>query len=236
VAVTVEFVGAFGYARRVSRSPSRVREARLFPLPDIVLFPKMRLPLHVFEPRYRRLVSDALGDDKVIAVVRLKPGYERDYYGCPAIYDVCGMGRIVDHSRLPDGRFNIMVEGTHRARLLDELTSEPYRLSRALVLEDLESLNGAGAGALKRELGNLVRLLLPHLSPPTDTLERALNEASSAGECADALAATLVSDPDVRQELLEELDPVERMTRLIGRLHELLALAGASRHSEGELN
>ena len=213
-----------------------VREARLFPLPDIVLFPGMRLPLHVFEPRYKTLVSDALAADRMIAVVRLKPGYEEDYYGCPPVYAVCGIGRIVEHRRLHDGRFNILVEGSYRARLLGELQTLPYRLNRVQVLGDRQSGHAAAVAALKQELASLVRRLLPHLSPPVDALERALSETSTAGECADALAAMLVSDPDARQELLEQLDPLERMARLISRMHELLALAGVDRDAKSQLN
>jgi hypothetical protein len=177
-----------------------------------------------------------LSGDRRIAVVRLKPGYENDYYGCPPIYDVFGMGTLIEHRQLADGRFNILIEGVCRARRLAEVTQAPYRVSRAELLQDSEPESAAFASALQGELTHLVKRLLPHLSPPTDTLQGVIASASSPSQCTDALAATLVSDPDARQCLLEELDPVERMTQLITRLHDLLTLAGVDRRSTSELN
>lgn len=196
----------------------------------------MRLPLHVFEPRYRRLVKDALAGDRLIAVPRLKPGYETEYYEKPAVFEVCGVGRIMEHTELPDGRCNIILEGLWRARLLEEVGNEPYRIARTELLEDVIRPSLATASALKSELTLLVKRLLPHLSQPVDALERIVSEAVSAGECTDALSSILVSDPDQRQWLLEQLDPVERMTRLISRLHELLLLAGADDVAPSSLN
>lgn len=219
-----------------SESSGPVEQARLFPLPDIVLFPGMRLPLHVFEPRYRRLVEDALSGDRRIAVVRLRPGYEGQYYGCPPIYDVFGVGRVIEYRRLADGRFNILLEGVCRARHIAELRRDPYRVSRAQILQDSAPESVAAASALQSELSSLVKRLLPHLSPPSDALENVLADTSSASRCTDTLAAHLVSDPDARQSLLEQLDPVERMTQLIGRVHDLLTLAGVQRTPSSELN
>ena len=196
----------------------------------------MRLPLHVFEPRYRRLVKDAMAKERLIAVPRLKPGYETEYYESPAVFDVCGVGRIVEHTQLPDGRCNIILEGLWRARLLEEVGSEPYRIARTETLQDLIRPSLATASALKGEMMLLVKRLLPHLSQPVDALEKIVNENASAAECTDALSSILVSDPDQRQWLLEQLDPVERMTRLISRLHDLLLLAGANEVASSDLN
>ena len=79
----------------------------LFPLPDVVLFPHMPLPLHVFEPRYRKMTADAMASHKTIGMTLLKPGWERDYYGRPPVYPVGCAGIVEECWPLEDGRFNI---------------------------------------------------------------------------------------------------------------------------------
>jgi len=226
------------YARIVSSHSSVWENTRvpLFPLPDIVLFPAMRLPLHVFEPRYRRMVADALAGDRVIAVPRLKPGFADDYYSSPAIFDVCGVGRITRHRVLADGRYDIVVEGVARARLEEEPSEKPYRIAYARRLDETFGADAVTVTALKHEVWHLVRQLLPYLPEPDEKLESMSPNSSSVGESADALASVLVSDPDLRQQLLEELDPAERLARLIPRLHDLLRLAGAESNLPGSLN
>src|SRR5574339_310094 len=81
--------------------------ARLFPLPNLVLFPHVVQPLHVFEPRYRQMTVDALAGDRLIALVLLKPGWEAEYEGRPGIYPVACLGRLVADQKLPDGRYNL---------------------------------------------------------------------------------------------------------------------------------
>lgn len=208
----------------------------LFPLPDIVLFPAMRLPLHVFEPRYRRMVADALASDRLIAVPRLKPGFADAYYDSPAIFEVCGVGRISRHRVLADGRYDIVVEGIARARLEEEPTGTPYRIASAWRLEEKAGADPVTVSAVKNEVWHLLRQLLPYLPEPDEKLESLSAESGTVGESADALASVLVSDPDLRQRLLEELDPAERLAQLIPRLHELLRLAGAETALPESLN
>ncbi len=83
----------------------------LFPLPNVVLFPNVYLPLHIFEPRYREMVSDALDGDRIIGMVLLRPGWEGDYEGRPAVYPVGCAGLISHAERLSDGRYNIVLQG-----------------------------------------------------------------------------------------------------------------------------
>ena len=92
----------------------------LFPLPNVVLFPNVFLPLHIFEQRYRAMVSDALAGDRIIGMVLLRPGWEQDYEGRPPIYPVGCAGLITHAERLSDGRFNIVLQGLEKFRVLDE--------------------------------------------------------------------------------------------------------------------
>jgi len=109
----------------------------LFPLPDTVLFPQMPLPLHVFEHRYRKMVTDALSSgQKTIGMVLLRPGWESNYEGRPPVYPVGCAGRIEQCEPLPDGRFNILLRGFSRFRIAGEEGREPYRVARVDPLED----------------------------------------------------------------------------------------------------
>ena len=100
----------------------------LFPLPNVVLFPNVFLPLHIFEPRYRKMVADALAGDRIIGMVLLRPGYEASYEGRPAIYEI-GCAGVITHSQpLADGRYDIVLRGMEKFRVVSENESEPYRI------------------------------------------------------------------------------------------------------------
>src|SRR5947209_790301 len=109
----------------------------LFPLPNVVLFPRAVLPLHVFEERYKAMIADALRGDRQIAMALLRPGWEKNYHGKPAIEPVVCVGKILTHERLPDGRYNFLLQGHTRARLVRELESDrPYRLAELELLPE----------------------------------------------------------------------------------------------------
>src|SRR3712207_569670 len=91
--------------------------ARLFPLPNLVLFPSVIQPLHIFEPRYRQMTADALAGDRLLAIVLLRPGWEEEYEGRPAVYPVACLGHIAAHQRLEDGRSNLLLRGLRRIRI-----------------------------------------------------------------------------------------------------------------------
>src|SRR5688572_25873601 len=108
----------------------------VFPLPTLVLFPHTVVPLHIFEPRYRAMVGDALLGDRLIAMALLKPGWEKDYEGAPPVHEVVGVGRILRDERTEDGRYNILLEGIARARIEEHLPPNPYRRARVRVLTE----------------------------------------------------------------------------------------------------
>src|SRR6266702_3000213 len=111
--------------------------ARLFPLPNLVLFPSVIQPLHIFEPRYRQMMADALDDDRLLAMVLLRPGFEEEYDRRPPIHTIACLGRIFNEERLQDGRYNLLLHGLRRVRIEDELPADRlYRQARVLLLED----------------------------------------------------------------------------------------------------
>ena len=106
----------------------------VFPLPGVVLFPGARLPLHVFELRYRTMVRDALSGERVIALALLLPGWERDYHGSPEFHPLACLARIDEVSWLPDDCYNLELLGLVRARLGRAVREFPYRAVRAQTL------------------------------------------------------------------------------------------------------
>src|SRR6266571_4912766 len=108
----------------------------LFPLPNVVLFPNVFLPLHIFEPRYREMVADALTSDRLIGMVLLKPGWERDYEGRPPVYPIGCSGVMTHAERLPDGRYNIVLRGLDRFRIVSEDHERSYRRAAIDVLHE----------------------------------------------------------------------------------------------------
>ena len=120
----------------------------IFPLPNAVLFPSVFLPLHIFEPRYRRMVEDALAGDRIIGMVLLRRGSQADDDGRPPVYPLGCAGVVTHHERLEDGRFNIVLRGLHKFRILGEEGGRPYRLARVEALveapcEDPDALTQA---------------------------------------------------------------------------------------------
>src|SRR5436189_3804570 len=110
----------------------------LFPLPSVVLFPRAVLPLHIFEDRYRAMTADTLDGDGLIAMALLKSGWEKHYYGRPEIEPVVCVGRIISHEKLADGKYNFLLEGLLRARIVRELgIAMPYRIAELRRIEQV---------------------------------------------------------------------------------------------------
>jgi Lon protease-like protein len=194
----------------------------IFPLPGVQLFPNALMPLHVFEPRYRELVRDALAGERLIAPAMLEPGYEAAYEGRPPVFPVCGIGRLIAHEALPDGRSNILLRGIGRARILGELAPDAsYRRVRLAPLDDLaDRTSDAQEGeALSLLAGELAR----RLPSGADDLRALVRDHPHPGALSDVLAAALVRDPSERQALLEEQRVGERVRRVTVRLASLLA-------------
>jgi Lon protease-like protein len=109
----------------------------LFPLPNVVLFPNVFLPLHIFEPRYRAMVGDALEGDRIIGMALLRPGHEADYESRPPVYEV-GCAGVITHSQpLADGRYDIVLRGIEKFRITSEDASRPYRIGYVDALSEV---------------------------------------------------------------------------------------------------
>lgn len=193
---------------------------RLFPLPNLVLFPQVVQPLHVFEPRYRELVEVALASDGLIAMGLLQPGWERDYEGRPQVWPVVCVGQILSHHRLPDGRFNLLLQGAYRAAIRRELpAATPFRQVEVDRLDDYYPTSGKAARpALQKRLADLARKLSPERSPVRKELDELLSNQISLGALCDVFAFSLSLPLSLKQRLLSEWNVDRRAQMLIERL------------------
>lgn len=186
----------------------------LFPLPRTVLFPAVRLPFYVFEPRYRTMLQDVLDGPGLLGIPQVLPGFETATAGSPPFTQVFGVGEIADYVTHGDGTSHIEVVGVHRVKLLEELDEDVYRRARVEILHDPEAPDDV-ADDLQDRLASAVRSLLPLAVPrrARDPLERLLAGAPpSLTALVSTLATVLVADARTRQALLE-IDGVERRAR-----------------------
>lgn len=188
----------------------------IFPLPETVLFPHVLLPLHVFEPRYRRMVEDCLAGSRVLAMALIRPGADARRDARPAVCDVVGAGVIVHDERLPDGRFNIALKGVARVAIEAELpTDTPYRVVRGRLLED--EYPAGGPEALERELTTLKLCYLrlaAELPGASDDLTKFVTRARDPSLLVDVIASVSIPDAMERQWLLETASVRERLRRV----------------------
>jgi ATP-dependent Lon protease len=197
---------------------TRLEEADLldvpiFPLPHVVLFPEAMLPLHIFEPRYRTMIADCLAaSPKVIVIAQLDRRGGR-------ISEIAGAGIIVDHQSLPDGRSNVIVAGRARVRL-EELVVEdpprfPYKRARATPLANIDVQVSEGD---RSALLAAATMFAAEVKKHDPTFAFQMPKALDGAGIADACAFQLVVDANVRQAILEELDPRVRVRMVMDQL------------------
>lgn len=193
----------------------------IFPLPDLTFFPHTLLPLHVFEARYRAMVMDALARDRRICIIKLRPGYEAAYAGKPEVHPVGGAGEIVSFERLATGRYNILVRGDCRVRLERELPTDTlYRVVQARRLEDVPP--AGDVTAVVARIRAACASLLQALERPADMLDTALAEGQPVGVVADRIAAAVIPDVNLRQQLLETTDVAARVAQVASAVETLV--------------
>jgi uncharacterized protein len=198
----------------------------IFPLPNVVLFPNVFLPLHIFEARYRSMVSDALQQDRIIGMVLLRPGWESSYEGRPAVYPVGCAGLITHAERLNDGRFNIVLQGLEKFRIQDEDHSLPYRLARIDSIAEPVSDGDKDEMRLARQ--RLEALLVPQPKGPGG--DPKVPPSMPDEDLVNALAQYLELEPVEKQALLERDGLLARCRSLIELLEMKVIVA---RHKWG---
>jgi uncharacterized protein len=197
---------------------------RLFPLPQMVLFPHAMLPLHIFEPRYCEMLIESLASDRLIAMATYEPAdggqlFEHASNAAPAISPYVCIGKIVTHAELENDRHNILLVGTKRAKVLRETDAgRPFRIAEVDVATDIYSPSGLeGRSRLKRRLLEAFGEVIPANPTSKANLYELMSGQMGLGPITDIISYTLpfntvdklkmlrVSDVDERAEMLIEL-------------------------------
>jgi Lon protease-like protein len=185
----------------------------LFPLPNVVLFPNVFLPLHIFEPRYRQMVADAIASDRLIGMMLLRPGWERGDAAQPPVFPIGCNGVLTHVERLADGRFNIVLRGLERFRIVEEDHRRSYR--RAIV----EPLREGDVGEDDRGAILRQRTKLEAMLAPADGRRSALSAPAGFAEgtaSSDPRIPAAMNDEDLVNTLAQYLDfePLEKQALL----------------------
>ena len=196
--------------------------ARLFPLPNLVVFPHVVQPLHVFEPRYRELTADALAGDNLVAMALLQANRKPDD-DPPPIHPIVCLGRIIANQVLDDGRYLLLLRGLSRARVVDELpATRPYRMAHLELIPDVLSLALPETQRIRRRLCDLI---MPRFSGSEGDKQRLLELFDGElplGPLLDCLCFQLPLMLERKQEMLEEPDIGARARALVAALNTLL--------------
>jgi Lon protease-like protein len=192
----------------------------LFPLPNVVLLPRAILPLHIFEERYKAMTADALEGERLIAMALLRAGWEKDYYHRPQIEPVVCVGKILSHERLPDGKYNFLLQGVLRATVVREVGDESYRQAELRPLE----LTNVPAQALMPYRERLFALLAEEslsLLPGAIHFRKMLAGDMATEDVADLLAFNFLDDVAFKQSLLADGDVLGRVGRIVQAVEAL---------------
>jgi uncharacterized protein len=185
----------------------------IFPLEDVMLFPDMSVPLHIYEPRYKAMVADALKGNRIIGMVLLRPGYEKDYERSPSVFTIGCAGVINEVEQLPNGEYNIVLGALTKYRITREDASRPYRIAHVTPMPDVVAEADRPAlhtrrlrlEALIRESGGRTGVAA---APPNIADERLVNGISQLAHI----------DELERERLLEAPNPLARADALIAIL------------------
>lgn len=192
-------------------------EVRLFPLPDVVMFPGNVLPLHIFESRYREMLEDAIQGDQLISIATLQPGYEPDYYSRPPLAPVVCVGQVTAHEKNEQGTYNLLLVGLQRARIEHEI--EPvrsFRRAAVTVLMDCSEKSEESARIkVARDLASRIRQTVPAAENIVGEFDKG---SMSLASFVDIFAFHLPLDVTLKLELLSELDVLKRARKLLGAL------------------
>lgn len=194
-------------------------KVRLFPLPKLVLFPHVGQSLHIFEPRYRQMMTDALADDRLLALALLQPGWEEEYHKSPPIHPMVCVGRIMQEEKLADGRYNLLLHGLCRARIREEVTSAKlYRIARVELCPGQPVSDARRDRTLRKALRKAVTPYFSAHPPAVAQLRRLLDGPLPLGDLCDILGFALPLEAEEKQGLLEEVDVETRINMLLRHL------------------
>jgi len=190
----------------------------IFPLPNLVFFPRTRLPLHIFEPRYRQMVTDAVAAGERIGIVLLRTGWEAQYQNAPPVHRVGTVGLIERVFKFDDGRYNLVLNGSVRFSILEQVAELPYRIARVIATPEA-TVSPEESYAQREWLIELSRRYLEFLPGENQVPEM---KTATLDELTSALVMSLVMDVEDKQKLLELDSVITRSERIAGIMKEKL--------------
>ena len=194
----------------------------VFPLPNCVLFPKVLLPLRIFEPRYKVMLEQVLDSQGWMAVgMWQSPKREYDTAGNPDVFPVAGLGKLVNYQKAKDGTYKIVLIGEHRVMIKDWVQIKPYpiaTLDRISELEPQDAQRDDIRGRLRERLRKLVGSSVDE--QVLMLFEQSIKESEEIGPLVDSIGYHFLSDPFEKQALLEIAHAVEREEKLIRALQK----------------
>lgn len=198
-------------------------KVRLFPVPNLVMFPHVMQPLHIFEPRYKEMLNEALDGDGLIAMSVLQPGWEPDYESRPALMPHACLGRIVTHHRTEDGNYNVLLLGLKRIKIETELPPlRTFREAEAMLVDDfLTPENEEQRLNLQSMLTQQFEESLPKDQPTNPALRELLSSEVPLGVLTDLVSFAAPLSFDQKCRLLGELNVDRRATMLLEAIEQL---------------
>lgn len=198
----------------------------VFPLPRLVFFPDTLLPLHIFEPRYRELTRWCLEHDAPLGVAMIAPGHEDNQLEDPPLVQCAGVGRIIHHQTLPDGCYNLVLEGDERVELGDEHVRElPFRRFECRRIDAQASDDLPGQLDRVHTLRACLTALQMQWGEAPEGLMKWLLESIHAEVLVNRVGSALFTDPMAQQALLEERSTLVRLNQCVERVSEVLGEA-----------
>jgi len=201
--------------------PEHLARLPLFPLPGVVFLPHTLLPLYIFEPRYRQMISWCLAHDWPLAVPLLPHGV--DPAGDPITVPITGVGDIAHHEELPGGRFQVLLRGLGRARIVGDAGKEGLiRMARLEPIDDEPIEDVVRAVGQVTAMRALIRSLSRVHPEASEALDSVIGEAEDPAVMVDCVGSVLYREPVSRQTFLEEPRVEARLDRVVDDLAELV--------------
>ena len=191
----------------------------LFPLPNVVLFPRAILPLHIFEERYKTMTADAVAGERLVALALLKPGWEKSYHSRPAIEPIVCVGQILSWEQLPDGKYNFLLQGRTRARILREHadTGLAYRVAELSPVPETAVMEIDLVDQRRKLLDSFANPRVAVL-PVVKQFQQLLSGPMPTADIADLAAFNFLEDLQLKQQLLGEGDIIRRVQAVVDQL------------------